>query len=222
MSFPLKIKFLLLILVLCPAFCLAADAPQILITWQAQNFVPAGYPGKILPTTGTRIKAGVEVLKDGKLLDLSKNRVQWFLDDDLLDRELGLKEIVFRIVKPVGYSHYLRVAIDYEGEQISAGKEILIIKPKVVIKTPLFNQISLPLGKNLLQALPYFFNVVNLKDIIFHWTVNEQKLQGNDFLELELTPPLPTGHRLNIKVAGQNTNSDLEFGFSEINLNVQQ
>ena len=51
----------------------AAAQSQALITWQAQSFAPAEYTGKRLPSPGTNINLGLEVIREKKLRDLSKS-----------------------------------------------------------------------------------------------------------------------------------------------------
>ena len=63
--------------------------------------------------------------------------------------------------------------------------------------------------------------MVNLQELIFNWSVNSQTIQGSDFLEIELAPPIPSNHNLNVRVTAQNLKNELEFGSKEINLNVK-
>lgn len=192
----------------------------VILTWQAQSFAPADYQGKILATTGTGIKAGVEVIKENKIQDLSKINIRWYLDSKLLTQGIGLKQINFRATRAATYFHYLRAVVRDE-EEISGGIDIPIVNPKVVIKTPAPFANSISLGKTILQAIPYFFNAAELKELVFNWSVNEKTIKGTNVLELELAPPIPLNNNLRIRVTAQNLNNALEFGSKEINLNVQ-
>lgn len=192
----------------------------VILTWQAQSFAPADYQGKILATTGAGIKAGVEVIKENKIQDLSKINIRWYLDSKLLTQGIGLKQINFRATAAPTYSHYLRAVVRNE-EEISTGVNIPIVSPKVIIKTPFPAINSFFLGKNNLQAIPYFFNVAELEELVFNWSVNEKTIKGTNILELELAPPVPLNNNLRIRVTAQNLNNALEFGSKEINLNVQ-
>lgn len=193
----------------------------VILTWQAQSFVPADYQGKILATTGVGIKAGLEVVEENKIRDLSKINIRWYLDNKLLTQGVGLKQINFRATAAPTYSHYLRAVVRDE-EEISGGVDIPIVSPKVIIKTPTPTANFIPLGKTILQAIPYFFNVATLKELVFNWTVNEKTIKGANVLELELAPPVPQNSNLRIRVTAQNLNNQLEFGSKEINLNVKQ
>jgi hypothetical protein len=199
----------------------AQAASRALITWQSQSFVPAEYPGKILPSPGTNIKLGLELIKENKLQDLSKINIRWYLDGKLLTQGFGLKETNFTASKGATYSHFVRAVIMAEQE-VSGNVDIPIVNPKVIIKTPSPADTLIPLGKTLLQAIPYFFNVASLEELIFKWSVNNQGLEGSNILELEIAPPIPLNSILNVRVMAQNLKNDLEFGTKEINLNVQQ
>ncbi len=220
-----KILFLFLLSVFCFLFSVsltaAQTASQVLITWQAQSFVPAEYSGKILPTPSTNIKVSLEVIKENKIQDLSKINIRWYLDAKLLTQGLGLKETSFIVNKGATYSHFVRAVI-MDKQEVSGTADILITNPKIVIKTPTPAINAVPLGKNIFQAIPYFFNIINLQELIFNWSVNNQTVQGNNLLELEIAPPVPLNQNLNIKITAQNLKNDLEFGSKEINLNVQQ
>jgi len=208
------------ILFLFSASIATAAQSRALITWQAQSFAPAEYPGKNLPSPGTNIKLGLEAIKENKLQDLSKINIRWYLDGKLLTQGPGLKETNFTVNKGATYSHFVRAVI-MDKQEISGTVDIPIVSPKVIIKTPSPTDTSVPLGKTLFQAIPYFFNVANLGELIFKWSVNNQALEGNNLLELEITPPIPSNHNLNVRVTAQNLKNDLEFGTKEINLNVK-
>jgi hypothetical protein len=200
----------------------AQTASQVLITWQALSFAPAEYQGKILPSTGTNIKLGLELVTENKLQDLSKADILWYLDEKLLGRGQGLKENVFAAHKGATDSHFVRVVVNYKNQEFDGTVDIPIINPRVVIETSVPTSTSISLGKNIFQAVPYFFNISNIRELIFNWTINDQTIKGDNLLELNLTaPPIPSNRNLNIKITAQNLNNNLEFGTKEINLNVQ-
>ncbi len=221
-----KILFLFLLFNFCfllSVFPAAAQtASRVLITWQAQNFVPAEYQGKILPAPGANVKLGLELVITNKIQDLSKADILWYLDEKLLGRGQGLKQINFTATKGATDSHFVRVIINYNQQEYNGSVDIPVTSPEIVIKTPSPTNNSVPLGKNVFQAIPYFFNIAGIQGLIFNWSVNSQIIRGDNLLELTLTPPIPSGQSINIRVAAQNLKNDLELGSKEINLNVQQ
>ncbi|MDP3052725.1 MAG: hypothetical protein Q8N22_02065 [bacterium] len=229
----MNLKNKILFLFILSSFCFllsvlsatAQTASQVLITWQAQSFVPAEYQGKILPASGTNIKLGLELVITNKIQDLSKADIFWYLDGKLLGRGQGLKQINFTATKGATNSHFVRAAVNYNQQEYDGTADIPIANPKIVIQTPSPANNSIPLGKkNDFQAIPYFFNINNLGELLFTWLVNGQTFanKGDNLLGLTLTPPIPSNQNINIKITAQNLKNDLELGSKEINLNVQQ
>jgi len=228
-----KIVFLSALFVFPFLFLSAANAQtsspaasQVFITWQAQDFTPADYQGKIIPSARTTVKLGLELLNQNKFQDLSKANIIWYLDGNFLTSGQGLKETSFTANKLAGDYHYIRTVINLGGQEYDGTVDIPTASPEIVIKTPAMANNSIPLGKNIFEAIPYFFNVSNLQNIIFNWMVNGQTAEGASLggstLELDLEAPVPANQILDIKVTAQNSKNELEFGSKEINLNVQK
>ena len=73
--------------------------PQFMVSWQAQSYAPSWYQGKIFPTKGSRINVVFELVDGGKIADLSKLKVRWYLNDKLVLNEktdLALNHIFFK------------------------------------------------------------------------------------------------------------------------------
>lgn len=73
-----------------------------------------------------------------------------------------------------------------------------------------------------LQAIPYFFNVNALSDILLSWQVNGENLSGSDSqLNLKIGAPQSESDRtIQINVLAQNQKNALEFSRFRTNLNV--
>ena len=82
--------------------------PQMVVTWQAYgSYVPPAYGGKALPNQESRLTASLELLSNGKLVDLSGQTIYWYLDDTLIDSGVGHQYIVF---SPLAQRrHFLRL-----------------------------------------------------------------------------------------------------------------
>ncbi|MCL5004571.1 MAG: hypothetical protein M1170_01335, partial [Patescibacteria group bacterium] len=82
----LKIFFILYALFLFSSFNIAyaQSGYEFLTTWKADGFVPAWYEGKILPSRGSRVSVSFELLKNGKISDLSNVVVRWYVNDNLV------------------------------------------------------------------------------------------------------------------------------------------
>ena len=77
----------------------AQSRPDVVVTWNASSYAPGGYPGKILPSVGSTIRVSFEALSDGKFLNLSKQMIYWYLNDDLIASGEGVQDIVFKAVQ---------------------------------------------------------------------------------------------------------------------------
>src|SRR3989338_8026257 len=125
----LKLKTLIFLIVVFVFLILnSVDAqtalPQFLVSWQAQSYAPARYQGKIFPTKGTPIVISFELIDNGKIVDLSKTAVRWYINDELVKNEdngLGIKSLQFNLPDYAGQETEIRIAIpDYKGSQLDS------------------------------------------------------------------------------------------------------
>ena len=94
--------------------------PQFLLTWQTQSYTPAQFQGKALPTANSQITASAELINGGKILDISKNTIYWYLNDNLLSSGAGAQTVVFN-APPTSDSDHLELRVqlpDYEGSTL--------------------------------------------------------------------------------------------------------
>ncbi len=202
-----------------------AQAPaQVILTWQANNFYPADYTGKALATPNTPVTVSTEILRDGKLIDLSKGTFTWYVDEKLLNRTQGLKEILFTVKKPVGDSHFIRVTIQSGNDFFESSIRIPVSQQIVVLESPYPNNIVRAGSQAVLQAMPYFFNIPSFQDLTFSWQINDGERGGNgsdNQLVLNIgTPQTPNQDKLRITTFVQNENNLLEFANERLRLTI--
>src|SRR3989338_5844802 len=89
--------FVLAALIFANASFAQTSSPRVLLTWQAKNYVPAGYLGKALPSPSSIVTASVEIIDQGKIADLSKNNVYWYLNGSLVGSGVGKKTVSVRV-----------------------------------------------------------------------------------------------------------------------------
>lgn len=156
----------------------AQTSPQVILSWQANNFYPADYQGKALATPGTPVAVSAEVLRGGKFVDSSKTSFSWFADGKLLASGVGLKETVLNVSKAPGDSHFVRVSINLDGEVFDSATRIPVSKQNLVLEAPYPNALVKSGSKAVVEAVPYFFNVSSIQSFVFSWQVG-----GNDLVE---------------------------------------
>lgn len=192
----------------------AQTPSQVILTWQAQNFYPADFAGKAPATPNTLVAVSAEVLKDNKFVDLSAANFFWYVDENLIAKGLGRKETKFPVGKLTGDSYFVRVVINTGEQKIESAITIPIRSQEVVIETDLPENRVKAGSEITLKALPYFFNIDSLEDLVFSWTVNDQKqkVEGNNTLSVNVgTPYAESQQNLNLRLLLQNKKSAFEF-----------
>lgn len=200
-----------------------------LISWRANDYVPANYLGKIMPSRNSSVEISFDVLDQGKFVDLSKQNIVWYLGDSVLQSGIGLKNIKFTAsqIDPV-----ISISIpNYKDAKYSTGdlEGLITIPtsvPEVVINTPYPGK-SIKIGDNLFQMLPYFFNILNPNQLNIGWSVDGTETAsqpGNaDILNLttasEGSPA--TGANVGIQVVVKNPANEIESAQSYINLDIK-
>jgi hypothetical protein len=210
-------------------FANAQTSPQFLISWQADGYAPSWYQGKILAINGTPIEISFELIDNGKLADLSKTKVRWYVNDKLIKNEndgLGIKS--FKITAPdyAGQETEIRIAVvDYKaGETLDEIVTIPVVNPEAVINAP-YPDRKIGTGPSIFQVIPFFFNVKNLIGLSVDWSANEQKtegLTGNPYLlNLNIGPETPKGTEIKISALVKNFLKELEFVSKSIQLQIK-
>lgn len=210
---------LLLVIILLPLLALpfggrAASEPQAFITWKAKTYVPAGFPGKILPGSNSPILASLEVVDGNRIADLSGQKIYWYLNDNLLSRGAGLASIALRTPSAIGGGAIsLRVQIpEYPSGPIYKTVSIPIVPPSIVIQTPTIGgRFS---GSGIIaQALPYYFSVQDASLLSFSWKVNGDPVkvsENPDQLQVNINDGAASGSKLTISVSASNPAGSFE------------
>ncbi len=195
----------------------AEAAPQFMVSWRANNYVPTWYQGKVFPTKGSPVEIIFELIDNGKIVDLQKTVVRWYINDELVKNEdngLGIKSLQFNMPDYAGQETEVRIAIPfYPGGQLDSIVRIPVKSPEVVIDANIPDR-RIGTGKNLFQAFPFFFNVASLKNLSFDWLANDKTVEnvGEEpwLLRLNVDSQTPSGFGINVRAAVQNTFNQLE------------
>lgn len=218
-----KIIFSILILALLISFRsrgFAQTSNPVIITWQANNFYPADYQGRVLPSFDTPIAVAAEVVQNNKLTDLSQANFLWYVDENLISRGVGLKETTFNAKKSAGDYHFIRVVIQTpDGGSFTNSTRIYVQTPMIIITGDFPNQAILVNDQTVLNAVPYFFNVTSLNDLNFSWLVNGQQQNSGSDNQLLLTingPKAASGGSLQLMAAAQNIKNPFESANNQL------
>ena len=157
----------------------ANAAADFMTSWQTKTYVPAWFEGKIFPTFQSVITVGFELVDNGKIVDLSKTPVRWYVDGKLFKNEdsgLGIKQIAIFNNKYGGDVLSIKITIpDYKGGSLEKLFDIPIKNPEVVIDVPYFQK-KVSKGDNTIYAWPFFFNTLTSNNLNLQWTVDGMNL----------------------------------------------
>lgn len=197
-----------------------------LISWQARNYAPPSYLGRLLPARKTILEAAVELTENGRLVNLSGNEIRWFFDGQLQKSGIGMKTVFFVIPDfiPAG-DHELEVTvIGFRGRNLEKKIELPIVEPEVVIDAPYVHG-KIAAGLNNFYALPYYFNISRPIQLIFNWAANNQSITeaggGSDLLTLD-TSTGRSGQPISLRLEALSKINQLEVASRLINLAINK
>ena len=206
----------------------AQASPQFLVSWQAQNYVPSWYQGKILAVNGTPVSISFELVDGGKIADLSKTIIRWYVNDDLVRNEnngLGIKNLKINIPDSNGGQTNIRIAVvGYRcGDLIDKILEIPVVGPEAIINAPYPNK-AIKIGLSNFGVNPFFFNISDIDNLLVNWSVNGQAPANSNnpyLLSLNIGSDTPQNTQINISVSVKNILKSLEFASQSIQLQVK-
>lgn len=205
-------------LLLLPVLAGAQGAePFVLLTWRADSYAPAEFRGKAFPTAYSKITAAVSVLDGGRIADLSRATVSWFLDNDLIAGGPGLVRTSFAAPEPAGALRDLRVEIsNFPGGLLLKTVEIPVVLPEVVIEAP-FPDRKFSSESIVLTAKPYFWR--SAAGLAYNWKVNGQTASDNSgSLRVNLKPGIAPGYNVRAEVTAYNPVYTLESAVKMLSL----
>ncbi len=228
-----RVKILLSVLavaLLAVTFSLKTNAqsatPQMIVTWQAYgSYVPPEYRGKALPNQESTLTASLELLSNGKSVDLSSQTIYWYLDNTLIGGGVGKQYIVFPPFGAAPAFLILKTELSsYNGGLLSHQVQIPLVDPKAVIEAPhpagQFSENPITVG-----GTPYFFYVSDPGALSYAWSVNGQTsaaAENPQTLQINLDPSMPSGSSFNVSLAITNPNDSMSGNDSTNVIYVKQ
>jgi hypothetical protein len=197
---------------------------EIIISWEAQNFVPNEFNGKKLATPGSNILIGFEFIKNNQIVDLSKNKVYWYINNELINNTVGIKQI--KIIAPNQRGGSIDVRVELPEYNVLKTIEIPIVNPKIVINAP-FPKKEVYEKNFEVNLLPYFFNLpqnyLEEDTTMFfgvNWQINDKPAvpAKEDPFKLKISVESDKEININIKASIQNLLNTLESADKEVNL----
>lgn len=150
-----------------PLFSYAA--PQLILSWKANSYVPAGYTGKALPVAGTKISASAILLDGGKVISLTPYNIHWYAGENLI--ATGKGRVTAEAVAPATGEDTLELRVNiakYASGSLDAFVTIPVVHPELPITT---NGLTSAKPKGF-ATKPYFWNIASPADLAIIWEDN--------------------------------------------------
>ena len=200
------------------------NSSELIISWKVNNFTPYEFAGKKLASPGSNISVSFDFIKNNKIVDLSKSKIYWYVNNELVSNSSGIKQINFIAPNQRGGSIDVRVELpDYA---VLKTIEIPIVSPKLVIDAP-FPKKEIYQNNFEVNLLPYFFNLpansVEEDPAVFlntNWQINGNpaKPANEDPFKLKISVDSNEKTDINIKAFVQNVSNQLEAADKEVNI----
>jgi len=191
---------LIIVAVLASAFALNARAQTaptslsgVVISWATDTYVPTGFQGKRLPTSGSDIAAWVIIFVAGKPVSAANYTVQWYANEELLQSGRGLAAISFKAPWTADQIVRLQARVQSPDGDLSVAR----------IQVPVVTGPSANVA-----ALPYFFNVSDASSLTFQWSANgvtAQNSESPDSAVITLGDNAPSGTSIRVQVTATNS-----------------
>lgn len=220
---PLFFVFLILPFCIVPALAQETN-DELILSWQAQNLYPANYMGKALVTEGTPVIVSLEMLRGGTLFNISEAPVKWYLDGRFIEGGTGLKSITFYPRARRGNTHIVKASIVIDGKTTAGFLEIPIHEKQVVLESPSARNVIQANTSVLLTAVPYFWNVSSLSDLVISWKIQNKTVPNENKNSLFLQFGVPTNEsQRTVKISSfiHERRGSLEKAQADVSLRIE-
>lgn len=181
-------------------------ANEFIISWSSDTYVPPGFVGKRLPTSGSNVNAWIALISGGKPASMANENIQWYAGSQLLQSGKGLVKISFKA--PAGENNIIVLQAQVHGLSgvtKIASIQVPVISPKVAIQTDVIGA-TITSPSLVAKALPYFFNVSDPSMLSFRWSANGVTAQSaEDPSEADISlGGTPTGSPISLSLTVTN------------------
>jgi hypothetical protein len=205
------------------------------LTWSANTYIPANYPGKALPTRGSLVEVVVQI--ENLNINPQELTYNWFLNNELQKNNSGKGKQTFRfnIGESITKTHLVKLELFDRNNFIGSSLPLSIRarSPEIVLKAENGTIISSSPNLSYLvsasqpirfKAQPYFFDIKNVKELNYSWYLDgkeaSQISSGNPNLLVLKVGELMEAVKKNLTVSVENRNNPLQKTNSNIQLTI--
>lgn len=210
--------------ILAFSYVSAQTNSDLLVTWRANNFVPADFSGKAFPTNGNMVNVSVELVVNKKIQNISGATISWFVDGTFFNKGIGMKEFSFPVTKVGRSSHSVRVVVQTKTTKYEELVSIPVFNPIITIENKNPSGIVSSGEQVTLKILPYFFNIASQSDILISWKINNETRSDvrDSVLTLNIGSPKTAEQKtMTIEAFVQNINNKIESAREKISILIQ-
>jgi hypothetical protein len=154
---------------------------DIVLTWRAHTYYPANFNGKAEATPGAPVTIGLQVLKDGVIIDPAEMNFVWRLDGVVISRGIGLSYAEFFATATPNTHHEVRVSVSKKGNSLGEGFTTIPVRRPLLVLEHSYPDRILQSGTQVpMRLVPYFFTVSSLDDLRFFWQVDGGDYETSD------------------------------------------
>lgn len=185
----------------------ADSQPQFWLTWHASGSnIPPSYIGKALPSYGAQVTAEIALISNGKVDNLSRQTVYWYLDGTLIGGGVGAQKVTFVPFGTPPNTLTLKAELpSYNGMDLVHTIQLPFVDPVAVIEAPYPNG-GFSSNPVTLTALPYFFSS-SASNLSYAWAVNGKtgaSAENPETAQVTLPQGTPSGTGITISLTVQN------------------
>lgn len=204
-------------------------ATEFLTSWKSPNsYVPNWYVGKALPTKDSKIIVSFEILEDGKLVNLKKTAIRWYLNDKLIANEkdgFGVQTISFMVPNDIDGDIVVRISLpNYKNKGIENSFIIPVKSPQISIEALSYNN-DIAKKETTFTAWPFFFDVKFTNELISRWFVDGREAKNsaasNMKLRVDFSKPDFNNAQTQVEVQITNQKNPMSFGQKKIDVSIK-
>ncbi len=211
-----------------PLFAHAQTTPQFMVSWSADSYVPHWYQGKVLPGNSSPVDVRFSLIDRGVSADLSRYKIRWYVNDELVANETQGLGIRSRVVMTPRYGRQdvaVRIVVlDYRGvRELATTVSIPLASPEAVIDGAYANQ-ARGVSTKSFTGYPFFFAAEQADPLLFSWKVFHRNVDVADSpsrLRLTIDSKTPLGAEIPVSVFIKNAVRDIEFANKDIVFRVE-
>jgi hypothetical protein len=204
----------------------APSGPTPWITWRAATYIPSAFAGRALPSPGSDVVVAIDMIQNGVPMDLSKETIYWYVDDNYVTGGTGLARTSITMPDILSQEG---VAVRVSLPQFAGGTAKTINIPialaqAVMTVLPPDPAAADPNASFNLLAEPYFFTVNDPSELTIGWTVNGQAPSTHDdptHLQIAVPAGTPSETALAVHLRIENTAHAFETAVQDLVLTVQ-